>query len=88
MIDARRPYFEQMARLVDLERLRASGLRVVHDALYGAGMGYFGELLGGGVRALRGEVNPAFPGIHAPEPIPPNTDLLVETVRAGGYSRF
>src|SRR5579883_875803 len=50
LIDARAPCFAQLARLVDLERLRASRLRVVHDALYGAGMGYFGELLGDGVR--------------------------------------
>jgi phosphomannomutase len=84
LIDARAPYFAQLGRLVDLERLRASGLRVVHDALYGAGMGYFAELLGSGVRTLRGEINPAFPGIHAPEPIPPNIDALLAAVPREG----
>jgi phosphomannomutase len=85
MLDARPPYLAQMGRLMDLERMRGSGLRIVHDAMYGAGMGYFQELLSGGrsqVRQVRAEVHPNFPGLHGPEPIPPNTDLLLETVRA------
>jgi phosphomannomutase len=77
----------QMGRLVDLPRLRTSGLRIVHDALYGAGIGYFGEILSGGstiVEALHHEINPNFPGIHGPEPIPPNTDQLLSAVREHG----
>jgi phosphomannomutase len=85
MIDARPPYVAQMGRLVDLERMRASGLTIVHDAMFGAGMGFFTELLTGGsarIRSIRDVVNPNFPGLHGPEPIPPNTDPLVEAVRA------
>jgi alpha-D-glucose phosphate-specific phosphoglucomutase len=86
-IDARAPYLAQMGRLMDLERLRASGLKIVHDAMYGAGMGFFGEVLGGGrttVQGLHDAVNPNFPGIHGPEPIPPMTDQLCELVRQAG----
>ncbi len=85
-IDARVPYMAQMGRLVDLERLCRSGLTVVHDAMYGAGIGYFAELLHGGVtvEGLHDTVNPNFPGLHGPEPIPPNVDQLLATVRERG----
>src|SRR5579884_4052634 len=86
-VDARAPYMTQMGRLVDLDRLRASGLRVVHDAMYGAGIGYFAEVLAGGratVEGLHDVVNPNFPGLHGPEPIPPNVDALLAAVRERG----
>jgi phosphomannomutase len=86
-IDARVPYLAQMGRLVDLDRLRASGLQVVHDAMYGAGIGYFAHVLAGGrtvVSGLHDEINPNFPGLHGPEPIPPNVDALLATVRERG----
>lgn len=86
-IDARVPYLAQMGRLVDLDRLRGSGLKIVHDAMYGAGIGYFAQVLAGGrttVEGLHDVVNPNFPGLHGPEPIPPNVDPLLATVRERG----
>jgi phosphomannomutase len=86
-IDARPPYLAQMGRLVDLERLHASKLKLVHDAMYGAGIGYFSEILAGGrveLVTVHDEINPNFPGLHGPEPIPPNVDLLLDTVRRTG----
>ena len=87
MIDPRPPYLAQMGRLVDLERLRASGLHIVHDPMYGTGMGYYAELLQGGttrVSAIHDEINPSFPGLHGPEPIPPNVNALLAAVVATG----
>jgi phosphomannomutase len=87
LIDARPPYWVQMGRLVDLERLRASGLNIVHDPLYGTGIDYYADLLGGGsarVSAIHNEINPAFPDILAPEPIPPNVNALLAAVVAAG----
>ncbi|HZU05564.1 MAG TPA: phosphoglucomutase/phosphomannomutase family protein [Chloroflexota bacterium] len=87
LIDARPPYLAHLRELVDLERLRASGLTLVHDAMFGAGMGYFAALLDGGrtrVINLRDVVNPNFPGLHAPEPIPANLAPLLDTVRQAG----
>jgi phosphomannomutase len=52
--------------------------------MYGAGIGCFAEVLGGGrttVTGLHDEVNPNFPGLHGPEPIPPNVDQLLSAVR-------
>jgi phosphomannomutase len=85
MIDPRTPYLEHLGRLAGLDRLRNAGMRVVIDPMYGAGAGYLAEILSGGnneVIEIRGEVNPAYPGMHNPEPIPRNLELTIETVRS------
>ena len=79
-------YFEQMARLVDIERLRNSGLKLVIDPMYGAGAGYLAGLLKNGsteMTEIHGERNPLFPGIR-PEPIMPHLDELATTVKERG----
>jgi phosphomannomutase len=81
--DLRTVYFEQIARLVDIERLRSAGLRLVIDPMYGAGSGYLAGLLEGGstkLTEIHGERNPIFPGIH-PEPILPHLNELVAIVK-------
>ncbi len=88
LFDARTPYLAGLARLVDLDRIRAAGLHVAYDAMYGTGAGYFAPLLAGGttkLTELHGFRNPAFPGIHAPEPIARNLEELSSTIAAGGY---
>ena len=77
MIDPESPYVRHIAGLVDLDRLRAAGLTVIADPMYGAGAGYLRKLLSGGkikVIEIRGDFNPAFPGMHNPEPIPRNLE--------------
>jgi phosphomannomutase len=84
--DARPAYEAQVARLVDLDKLRQAGITVVADSMFGTGMGYFKGLLDGGttkVLELHNHVNPAFPGLR-PEPIPPNTDELSQVIREAG----
>lgn len=76
-------YLARVNGLVDLTDVRNAGLKIVADAMYGAGAGYFGRLLGGGptrVIGLRQERNPAFPGI-APEPIGPNLGALFDAIK-------
>jgi alpha-D-glucose phosphate-specific phosphoglucomutase len=75
-------YFRQLKRLVDLETIRRSNLKVIVDSMYGAGIGYFKELLKGGkveVIEINNERNPLFPGIQ-PEPIAKNLAKLSSTV--------
>jgi len=87
VIDPRPAYRRQVARMVDLDRLKDAGLRVLHDPMYGSGQGYVVDLLGGGktrVDQVRGEVNPGFGGIH-PEPIPQNLESTLALMREGGY---
>jgi len=71
-------YIAGISRLVDLDALRQMNGTVVVDSMFGAGSGYFAQLLGGGrlaVDELNGERNPLFPGIR-PEPITPNLARL------------
>jgi alpha-D-glucose phosphate-specific phosphoglucomutase len=76
-------YFKQLKKLIDLEAIRRSRLKVIVDSMYGAGIGYFSELLKGGkieIIPINGERNPSFPGIN-PEPIARNLDKLSDSVK-------
>jgi len=76
-------YFKQLERLIDLKSIRRSNLKVIVDSMYGAGIGYFKELLQGGeieVIEINGERNPSFPGIQ-PEPIARNLAKLSNIVK-------
>jgi alpha-D-glucose phosphate-specific phosphoglucomutase len=82
-LDPDTAYFKQLKRLVDLEAIRRSHLKVIADSMYGAGIGYFRELLKGGkikVIEINGERNPSFPGIQ-PEPIAKNLTKLSNSVK-------
>jgi phosphomannomutase len=80
-------YLRGLSGLLDLEAIRSAGWRVVVDAMHGAGAGYLGRLLRGGstrTREIRGTVNPAFPGMHNPEPVAHNLQQLSRAVVRGG----
>ena len=81
--DPRPVYLSHIAELVDLGRIRQAGLKVAVDSMYGAGAGYFKELLSGGsteVIEINAERNPLFPGIQ-PEPIAQNLTRLSAMIR-------
>ena len=83
--DPRFSYYEQIARMVDVEGIKAAGLRVVHECMYGSGYGYIAELIGGGrtiVTELHNQRNPLFGGLN-PEPIPPNIDSTISFMKVG-----
>jgi phosphomannomutase len=87
LFDPTPEYLAHVAGLVDLEGLRAAGLRVVVDSMHGAGAGYIRRLLAGGrthVREVRSARNPLFPGMHNPEPIPRNLAPLRQAIRRHG----
>jgi len=86
LVSPRQSYLEHLGELVDLEALRAAGLRVVIDSMYGAAAGWLPQLLAGGatqVQELHGERNPLFPGLQ-PEPIARHLGALIDAVRATG----
>ena len=77
-------YLRQMACFIDLPRLKQSRLKIVVDSMFGAGSGYFKDLLSGGpveLSEINSERNPAFPGIN-PEPIATNLKKLSAMVKA------
>ncbi len=81
-------YLEALRRQVDVERIKAAGLRVGLDPMYGAGAGLLAELLAGGrttVTEIHAERNPAFPGIRAPEPIESNLGEFMAMMAGGGF---
>jgi alpha-D-glucose phosphate-specific phosphoglucomutase len=81
-------YFAHLTRLINLENLRKAGLSIVVDSMFGAGSGYFKNLLGNGetsVKEINGERNPSFPGIQ-PEPIAKHLSKLSSLVKESGAS--
>lgn len=80
-------YLAHLSTLVDLERLRHAGLRVLVEPMWGNAAGWFEQLLGGGSTAvyeIHGARNPIFPEMQRPEPIRPNVDVaLAKTVELG-----
>jgi phosphomannomutase len=84
--DPREAYYAQVARMVEVDAIKAAGLRVVHECMYGSGYGYISELIGGGrttVTELHNQRNPLFGGI-SPEPIRPNIDSALAFMKVGG----
>jgi len=76
-------YFEQVGRLIDLNKLRQANLKIVIDPMYGAGAGYLKRFLDGGAvkfTEINSERNPLFPGIR-PEPIMPHLEGLASAVK-------
>jgi phosphomannomutase len=82
-------YRARLAQLVDLDGLRAAGLTVVVDAMYGAGAGILPGLLAGGITKvieINGAANPLFPNLRGPEPIAVNLARLMRVVQDGNSS--
>ncbi|MDQ2785127.1 MAG: phosphoglucomutase/phosphomannomutase family protein [Chloroflexota bacterium] len=84
-IDPFPDYQTAVRQLVDIEAIRRANLRIVVDAMYGAGAGVLQKLLGPGTRpiiAIRAERNPLFPGMKGPEPLAETLGPLMQAVKA------
>ncbi|MFC2024166.1 phosphoglucomutase/phosphomannomutase family protein [Chloroflexota bacterium] len=82
-LDLAPAYLEKLAKMVDLEAIRRSRLKIVVDPMHGAGAGYFKRLLGDSaleIIEINSERNPLFPGMKQPEPIAVNLVRLADTV--------
>jgi phosphomannomutase len=72
------PYETHINKLIDLQPIKAAGLTVMVDCMWGNGAGYFPRLLASGstkVLEIHNQRNPLFPEMIRPEPIPPNIDV-------------
>lgn len=79
--DAGPAYIEHIAGLVDIERIKNAGLKILVEPMWGNGMGWFPRILGGGattISEIHNHRNPLYPGMSRPEPIPPNVDPALE----------
>ena len=69
--DPKPSYFEKLKKLVDIEKIKKSGLKILINPMHGAGIGYLSELLSGGnlkLDAINNDRDPNFGG-GSPEPI-------------------
>ncbi len=76
-------YKKHLESLINLSSLRQSQLKIIVDAMYGTGAGYFPDLLREGkiqITEINKERNPLFPGIQ-PEPIAKNLVKLSNLVK-------
>jgi phosphomannomutase len=81
------PYLARIKSMINLERIRASGLRFVIDPMYGAARGVLARVFretGIPYMEIHSEHNPLFPGLN-PEPIEPHIQHLREAVMADGF---
>ena len=79
-------YAAQIARMLPLEAVKAAGLKILHEPMYGASQGYVRRLLDGGrtvVQEIHGERNASFGGMH-PEPIAQWMPEAMQRMKAGG----
>jgi phosphomannomutase len=81
-VDLKKDYIAAVCAFADMDLIAKTKFKFAVDAMYGSGRGVLsGVFAERGVQhiAIREELNPLFPGIN-PEPIPPHTALLQETV--------
>ncbi|HOT90483.1 MAG TPA: phosphoglucomutase/phosphomannomutase family protein [Anaerolineae bacterium] len=80
-------YIAHLSTLIDLEKLRHAGFKILVEPMWGNGAGWFPRLLSGGNNTLweiHAERHPLFPEMQRPEPIRPNIDAaLRRTVELG-----
>jgi len=79
-------YSVQVQKLIDIEPLKNTDMKIVVDSMFGAGSGYFQHFLSGDhvhFVQLHGERNPLFPGLR-PEPIARNLGELSRVVKETG----
>ncbi len=85
--DASATYLSRLGGLVDAERLKSARLRILCDAMHGAGAGFLDRLLadlGCAVTLVRGEANPSFGGVN-PEPIAANLGASLPLTRGDDF---
>lgn len=82
-LDLTKIYVEDLQTKIEFDLIKAKRIKILHDAMYGAGMGV-PELLLPKIGTIRSEYNPSFAGGH-PEPLAQNVEELSMEVRAGKY---
>ncbi len=80
-------YLAHLRDLIDVEPIKAAGLTIVVDPMWGNSIGWFPRILAGGktkIIEIHNVPNPLFPDMLRPEPIPPNVDPCLAKVRELG----
>ena len=86
--DLESPYIKHLRQLLDLDHIGSSGIKIVHDPMYGSGIGYFSKLFSGQaiqINQIHSIEDHNFPGIEQPEPVEGNLTVLSNTVKSNKY---
>ncbi|MCX5748994.1 MAG: phosphoglucomutase/phosphomannomutase family protein [Candidatus Saganbacteria bacterium] len=77
--DPKKDYLESVSKMVDLDLISGSGVRVVVDCLFGSGSGYLKTVLKDLIKIeeINDRRDPLFGGVN-PEPITPNLKALID----------
>lgn len=81
MFNAKEMYYEYLPTKLNLDAIRASGLRIIYDPMYGAGINTFDAIIPGATQ-LHNEYNPSFGDLDHPEPMAEFLGTLLKTVRS------
>jgi phosphomannomutase len=76
-------YLNEIRAKVDLKAIRGARLRILYDAMFGAGQGVLQQLVPN-ISTMHNEFNPSFGGIR-PEPMAENLIDLSKEVRRGKF---
>jgi phosphomannomutase len=82
-LDLTKIYVDDLKKKIEFDLIRSTKIRIMYDAMFGAGMGV-PELLLPRIASIRSEFNPGFQGGH-PEPLAQNLEELSVEVREGKY---
>ncbi len=82
-IDMTKMYLNDIKQKLDVKLIKNSGVRILHDAMYGAGMDVLTQLIPT-CQQIHGDFNPSFSGIN-PEPIGKNLHELMLKVKTGKF---
>jgi phosphomannomutase len=81
-ISMKQRYIDDLATKLDLGLIRSSGVRILYDAMHGAGQGVLSDIVQ--ATQMRGDFNPSFGGVN-PEPLAHNLAGLMERVKAEAF---
>ncbi len=84
LISAYDNYVPHLKKFFDIDLIKSQNLKVVYNAMHGAGAGFLGHLLGECVTELNGEEAFDFKGVN-PEPIDANLKVLKEKMLSGSF---
>jgi phosphomannomutase len=84
LIGMKQRYLDDLMTKVDFARIQESGIRILYDAMHGAGQNVIRSVLPG-VAEIHGTFNPSFGGMN-PEPLAHNLAELMQRVKNEGYN--
>lgn len=84
MFDAKEPYLRYIKKKIKVNSIRESGLKILFDLMYGAGINTVKELLPD-ADEIHSIHNPGFGDLHHPEPIAENLQVAIDLVKTKKY---